>query len=99
MYFYKNTEQAVRLGSWKAYRKSPKHDIELYLIEEDIHSERDLAECYPEVVRQIDSIMKSEHENHSWYRNPWETPDDYKLKVKKARESGTMQISVRPNGL
>jgi arylsulfatase len=99
MYFYKNTEQAVRMGQWKAYRKSLKHDIELYLIEEDIHSIRNLSAFYPEVVGQIDSIMKSEHKNHMWYRNPWETAEEYKLKVKKAKELGNMQVSTRPNGL
>lgn len=99
MYFYKNTEQAVRMGSWKAYRKSPQSKMELYLIEEDVHSDRDLSKFYPEVVKQIDSIMTVEHENHSWYRNPWETPEEYKMKVEKAKESGTLQISTRPNGL
>ncbi|HSH20500.1 MAG TPA: arylsulfatase [Draconibacterium sp.] len=99
MYFYKDTEQAVRMGSWKAYRESPQSKMELYLIEEDVHSDRDLSKFYPEVVKQIDSIMSAEHENHAWYRNPWETPEEYKMKIKKAKESGTLQISTRPNGL
>lgn len=99
MYFYKNIEQAVRMGSWKAYRKSPENNIELYLIEEDIHSDRDLSKFYPEVIKQIDSIMNAEHENHIWYRNPWETTKDYKIKIEKAKETGNLQISTRPNGL
>lgn len=99
MYFYKNTEQAVRMGPWKAYRKSPKDPIELYLIEEDIHSDRDLAEFYPRIVQKIDSIFTVEHVAHPWYRNPWETREEYQLKVEKARNSGSLQMPTRPNGL
>ena len=99
MYFYKNTEQAVRMGCWKAYRKSPQDKIELYLIEEDIHSDRDLAEFYPDIVQKIDSIFTKEHIVSDWYRNPWESQKEFKLKVEKAKKMGNLQISTRPNGL
>lgn len=99
MYFYKNSEQAVRMGPWKAYRKSPENTVELYLIEEDIHSDRDLAGIYPEIAQKMDSIMNSEHEPHPWYRDPWESNQDFTQKVEQAKESGTLQKSTRPNGL
>lgn len=99
MYFYKNTEQAVRMGCWKAYRKSPQDDIELYLIEEDIHSDKDLSAYYPHVVQKIDSIFKVAHIAHPWYRNPWESEKEYRLKVEKAKKTGNLQVSTRPNGL
>jgi len=99
MYFYKNTAQAVRMGSWKAYRESPESKMELYLIEEDIHSDRDLSKYYPNVVSKMDSIMKAAHKAHPWYRNPWETAEEYKMKVEKAKASGNLQVATPPNGL
>lgn len=99
MYFYKNTEQAVRMGSWKAYRKSPENNIELYIIEEDIHCERDLAKIYPEIVHQMDSIMQVEHKPHEWYRDPFESEADYVKVMEKAKKTNNLQISTRPNGL
>jgi len=99
LYFYKNSEQAVRMGPWKAYRKSPRNNIELYLIEDDVHSDRNLAENYPEVVQKIDSIMKAAHELHQWYRDPWESENDYQIKIDKAKRTKNLQIATRPNGL
>jgi arylsulfatase len=99
MYFYRNTEQAVRMGSWKAYRKSPENKIELYLIEDDIHSDCDLAAKYPEVVQQMDSIMNVEHEPHKWYRDPLESDDDFAKVVEEAKRTNNLQRGTRPNGL
>jgi hypothetical protein len=87
------------MGSWKAYRKSPQNNIELYLMEEDIHSERDLANIYPNVVHQMDSIMQVEHEPHEWYRDPWESGEDYAKVVKEAKRTNNLQSGTRPNGL
>jgi arylsulfatase len=51
--------QAVRLGDWKAYRKSVDSPIELYDLSTDIGEQNDVASDYPEVVQRIVEIMQS----------------------------------------
>jgi len=99
MYFFKNTEQAVRLGPWKAYRPNMASPIELYDVEEDTYCQNDLSEAMPEIVKQVEKVMETAHSPHMWYRDPWESDTDFKFKVEAARASGTMQVGVRPNGL
>jgi len=99
MYFAKNREQAVRMGAWAAYRVSPQNEIELYLIEDDIHSDRNLAAIYPDVVKQMEIIMEKEHESSEWYRNPWESDSQFQQKREKARSTGNIFPTFRPNGL
>ncbi|MBS0010990.1 MAG: sulfatase-like hydrolase/transferase, partial [Bacteroidales bacterium] len=55
-------QQAVRMGRWKAIRKNifrGNMKIELYDLENDPGETRDLAGQYPEIISQIDSIMKA----------------------------------------
>jgi arylsulfatase A-like enzyme len=51
-------DQAVRLGKWKGIRQGVDGDIQLYNLDTDIGEKRDLADRYPEIVRQINRIMK-----------------------------------------
>jgi arylsulfatase A-like enzyme len=97
LYFSKNREQAVRMGAWRAYRKTPDHITELYLVEEDTYTERNLAWLYPEVVQVLDSIMDHSFTPHPWYWTPDNTSDDYQRKVKRATESGNILPVYRPN--
>lgn len=97
MYFSKGREQAVRLGSWKGYRSSPQNKIELYLIEEDTYTQRNLAQYYPEVVAQMETIMDSSYTVHPWYWNPNETAEEYRAKIKLAEETGNILPVYRPN--
>jgi hypothetical protein len=97
LYFSKNREQAVRMGGWKAYRKSPEHPIRLYLVEEDTYGERDLSSIYPEVVRTMETIMDTSYTPHEWYWTPDETREDYQKKIDRARETGNMLQVLRPN--
>ncbi len=99
MYFSKGREQAVRMGPWKAYRKNPESQIELYLIEEDTYALRNMADFYPDLVKDAREIMKTEHIPHEWYWNPDETRDEYLNKVKRARDTGNKLPSYRPNGM
>jgi arylsulfatase A-like enzyme len=59
-----NGQQAIRMGKWKGLRKDM-HDgnlsIALYDLEEDPREERDLSANYPQIVQQIDSLMKANH--------------------------------------
>ena len=59
-----NGQQAVRMGKWKAVRKDIKKGnmkIELYDMENDIREEHDVAEHHPEIVKQMETIMRKEH--------------------------------------
>jgi len=97
LYWEKHREQAVRLGPWKAFRPSPDDPLELYLIEEDIHGDRNLADRYPEVVARIEQIMRDERTDHEWYWNPHETAEDYAAKRQRSKELGTLQVGVAGN--
>ena len=56
-------KQAVRLGNWKGIRlkvaKNPEGPIELYDLSTDIHEDHNVAAEHPEVVAQIEEIMRS----------------------------------------
>ncbi len=57
-------QQAVRMGKWKAVRmdiKKGNMDIELFDLENDIREQNNIAGKYPDIVKQIEQIMKSAH--------------------------------------
>ncbi len=57
-------QQAVRLGKWKAIRNNifkGNMTIELYNLENDIQELNDVAAQHPDVVKQMEEIMKKEH--------------------------------------
>ena len=99
LYFSKQREQAVRMGAWKAYRKSPEHSIRLYLVEEDTYGERDLSSFYPEVVKNMVTIMDTSYTPHEWYWTPDETREEYQKKIDMARETGNILPRLRPNSV
>ncbi|MCK4919479.1 MAG: arylsulfatase, partial [Bacteroidales bacterium] len=56
-------QQAVRMGKWKAIRKNIFNGnmyIELYDLEKDLEEKNDVSDQFPEVVAEIEAIMKSE---------------------------------------
>ncbi len=97
MYWENAKEQAVRKGPWKAYRQNPDRPLELFLIEDDIACERDMAGAYPEVVGEMERIMSREHVDHPWYWNPQETQEEFRRKEALARELGQVQEAVQAN--
>jgi len=68
--------QAVRLGQWKGVRlemaKNPKAPIELYNLSEDLQEQNNLAEQFPDKVREIDSIMSLAHQKSEVFAFPFE---------------------------
>ncbi|MBD8489510.1 arylsulfatase [Echinicola sp. CAU 1574] len=57
-------QQAVRMGKWKGIRKDIFKDnmeIELYDLEADPQEQDNVAAAHPEIVDQIQEIMKKEH--------------------------------------
>ena len=97
LYWENAREQAVRKGPWKAYRATPDDSMELFLIEEDIQCERDLASAYPQVVAEMGRIMRRSHVDHPWYWNPRETREEYQQKESRAREQSQLQVAREPN--
>ncbi len=61
--FHEGTgSQAIRQGKWKAVRLDVKTDnpspLELYDLSQDIGEENNIADEFPEKVRELDSLMK-----------------------------------------
>ena len=71
--------------------------MELFLIEEDIHCERNLADAYPEVVAEMTRIMRQEHVDHPWYWNPSETQEEFRRKEARAAGLGQLQVARQGN--
>jgi arylsulfatase A-like enzyme len=59
LYWEYNGKQAVRMGSWKAYRPGFEESIELYNLEDDIGEQNDLAPKHPEIVAKIEEILQA----------------------------------------
>ena len=58
-------QQAVRIGKWKGIRKNIKKGnlkLELYNLDNDIQELNDVATEYPEIIKEMEAIMKAEHE-------------------------------------
>jgi arylsulfatase A-like enzyme len=55
----KRYDQAVRLGNWKGIRYGQGGEIELYDLESDLAEGHNVAAQFPEVVIEIEEIMKS----------------------------------------
>ena len=65
LYWELGRKQAVRMGKWKGIRKNGKDEvgeIELYNLEDDIQENNNIAKDFPEIVKQIETIMQNEHE-------------------------------------
>jgi arylsulfatase A-like enzyme len=54
-------EQAVLINNWKAVRKSPDSEVELFDLTSDIGEKSDVANDNPEIVKKVIEIMKNEH--------------------------------------
>lgn len=58
-------QQAVRMGPWKAIRKKIKEGnlhLELYNLEEDLQEQYNVASDHPEIIAEMELILKIEHE-------------------------------------
>src|SRR5215470_13386084 len=51
--------QAVRMGDWKAVRRSQDSPLELYDLKNDIGEQNDVAVKHPEVVKKIEDYLKT----------------------------------------
>ena len=58
-------QQAVRMGRWKAVRlnlkENPNAPVELYNLDVDLREQNNVANQFPEIVKEMELIMKREH--------------------------------------
>lgn len=56
-----NGRQAIRKGDWKAVKYDVHNNgkIELYNLNDDVSEENDLADKFPDLIAEFDSLMKS----------------------------------------
>ncbi|MFL9483843.1 arylsulfatase [Chitinophagaceae bacterium LWZ2-11] len=57
-------QQAVRMGKWKAVRMNihkGNMKLQLFDLDKDLQEQHDVAEQYPDIIKQIEQIMKQEH--------------------------------------
>lgn len=97
MYFYRRNQQSARRGPWFAFRQHPDAAVELYLVEEDLATEHDLAGTYPTVAAEFAAVFDTIHEPHPWYWNPGDTNADFEAKKRLAAEQGLVIPRYRPN--
>ncbi len=61
------TQQALRMGDWKAVRVSPDMAVELYDLKTDPKEKHDLAKDKPDILKQMSDIMAAQHvEDPNW---------------------------------
>ena len=64
-FFEAQGKQAVRMGKWKGVRLKVQQDrdspIQLYDLSTDLGEQNDIAGKHPEIVAQIDAIMRESH--------------------------------------
>jgi arylsulfatase A-like enzyme len=57
--------QSIRTGDWKAVRlnvwENPNGPLELYNLKSDLPESKNLAESHPDIVVELDSLMKAAH--------------------------------------
>lgn len=64
---FEETDQvAVRMGDWKMVSKGGIHH--LYNLANDLHEDYDLAQEYPDIVRQMVEIAHSQHTENSHFK-------------------------------
>jgi arylsulfatase A-like enzyme len=65
--YYSPFQQAVRLDHWKGIRLGLEEPIHLYNIIDDPEEQENVANNYPEIVKQISIIMNNEHDPNPYW--------------------------------
>ncbi len=65
---HKTTDQAIRMGHWKAVRHSPSGPIELYDLRSDVGETNDISEQHPEVVARIKALFSEARTPHKIWK-------------------------------
>ncbi len=64
----KTTDQAIRMGKWKAVRHSPEGAIELYNLEKDIDESDNIADRHPDIVAKMQELFEKARTEHEIWR-------------------------------
>ncbi len=64
---YARRLQAVRMGKWKGVRPKPTVAVELYDLEADPAETTDVAAAHPEVVEQVEALMRTSRTESSHF--------------------------------
>ncbi len=62
LYWEIGTQTAVRMGDWKAYRRTPNSNWELYDLSTDIGETTDLSAKHPDVLSQMKNFATEAHQ-------------------------------------
>jgi arylsulfatase A-like enzyme len=77
------SQQAVRMGPWKAFRAHPDQPTELYAIEDDPSEQQDLAVQRPDVVRRGEELFDREHEQSPVFCDPGENQTAWRARMQR----------------
>ena len=61
LYWEIGSQTAVRWNNWKAYRKNPKSNWELYNLESDVSEANDIADDHEDVLNRMIAMAESAH--------------------------------------
>jgi arylsulfatase A-like enzyme len=62
------TKQAVRMDEWKAVRKSPDDEFELYNLDNDLSEENNIASLFPEVILKVEKYVQSARSESDFWK-------------------------------
>ena len=69
-FYERGYSQAVRKDQWKAVKTGKDQPVELFNIKEDISESNNIADQHPDIVREMENIMREAHEDHPEYPVP-----------------------------
>jgi arylsulfatase A-like enzyme len=92
LYWEFQNDQSVRYGKWFA-RKPGGGTTELYDLEADPVQSIDLSNQFPEIIKEIEQIMRNEHSPSDVWPTPGESEEDFAARLKKAG------VSARPDNI
>lgn len=73
-------QQAVRVGPWKGFRLGTEEPLKLFDVVADPGESKDVASQHPDVVRQLEQVMREQHVESPFY------PSVTKAKAKRKRK-------------
>lgn len=82
LYWEYKEEQAVRMANWYGY-KNKRGELEIYDLAKNPKQDKDLTAEYPDIARNIDGIMKTEHTPSDVWPSPGETEEAFKERLAK----------------
>ena len=76
LYWEYGSQQAIRNGDWKLYRrynkKADKVTAFLYNLKEDIGEKNDLSQTFPEKVQELLKLIKQNRSTSKYFPSPWD---------------------------